>query len=137
LHDALLTLYAIPPQQEWAEMFTPLADTRRATLLVVEKASFWVAAERLSTMLRLFPNGVIDPVIQSFETTAPEDREEAATVVVRGWMESIGPVTAANLSQRLGLSRELVDVALGTTRSRWRNTSGSIHDSSQYGNRMV
>jgi ATP-dependent Lhr-like helicase len=85
---------------------------RRATCIHAGSASFWVAAERLSSMQRLFPDGMLDPVIASFEGAGAADRETAAAELVRGWMESIGPVTAAELSERLALPRELVDVAL-------------------------
>src|SRR5262249_36526329 len=59
LHDALLTLIAIPenlreldrpnPMDQWASWFEKLRLTGRATRALVNKHVFWVAAEKLQT----------------------------------------------------------------------------------------
>jgi len=113
LHDALLTLFVLQPQPEWSEMFEELAGMRRATTLHTGGAVFWAPAERLSTLQRLYTDAAFGPVIESVERTAAEDRDTAATEVVRGWMESTGPMTAMQVSERLRLTRDLVDVAFG------------------------
>jgi ATP-dependent Lhr-like helicase len=41
-----------------------------------------------------------------------DDQQSAVTETLRGWLESIGPVTAPALSERLALRRELVDAGL-------------------------
>jgi ATP-dependent Lhr-like helicase len=87
LHDALLTLVTLPPVPEWQGDFAELAATGRASLLVRLGKPFWIATERLG-------------VARDFVLT------------LRGWMESLGPVTIADLSDRLALSREDVDQAL-------------------------
>ena len=88
LHDALLGLILVPPVEPWEGFFAELAATGRAQH--VER--FWVATERL-------------------------DRTGDPVAVLRGWMESIGPATAAALSERLGFTREAVDTALSKLES--------------------
>ena len=89
LHDALLTLIALPPAAEWREYFNQLEAAGRASSISREGRPFWVATERL---------GSIDDHV----------------LTIRGWMESLGPVTAAALAHRLALSREDVERALLT-----------------------
>ncbi len=113
LHDALLTLFALPPDSEWQLYFDQLVESRRATCMRNGSARFWVPAERLTTLQRMYPEARLEPVIESFETDPSEDRESASVEVVRGWMESTGPMTATQLAERLAISRELIDVAFG------------------------
>jgi len=89
LHDALLTLIVLPPVPEWQKYFAELTATGRASLFARRGKPFWIATERL---------GVADDPVPT----------------VRGWMESLGPVTVADLSERLALTREDVDLALHT-----------------------
>jgi ATP-dependent Lhr-like helicase len=112
LHDALLTLTALPPVPEWGGFFDELAQSRRATLLRTNNAAFWVAAERLTTAGRLYPEGSCDPVVASIDRSAPNDREGAAVEAIRGWLESTGPTTCSALAARLALSPEVIDAAL-------------------------
>ena len=42
----------------------------------------------------------------------PDGEEQAAATVLRGWLESSGPMTAAELAERLALSRSVVETAL-------------------------
>lgn len=87
LHDALLTLIALPPVPEWQQFFDELVVEGRVSIVNRGDAMFWVATERLP---------VADDV----------------NAVVSGWMESIGPTTASELSGRLAFSREEIETAL-------------------------
>ena len=89
LHDALLSLIRMPPENRWQQYFETLRITGRASVLVRGENIFWIATERL---------GVADDAVE----------------IVRGWMESIGPVTATDLAFRLALTREEVEQALLT-----------------------
>ena len=89
LHDALLTLVVLPPVVEWAEWFEVLVSGGRASVI----DGRWVATER-EALARALPD------------------EAAVLAVLRGWMDSIGPVTAAGLAGRLGLSLEAVEIGL-------------------------
>ena len=94
LHDALLTFIACPPSAQWTLYFNSLAAARRATEVQSGNALFWVAAERLTTARVLYPGSTCTPPIEAVERSVPEDRDAAATVAVRGWLESTGPTTA-------------------------------------------
>jgi ATP-dependent Lhr-like helicase len=112
LHDALLTLVALPPVPGWSTFFDELARGLRATCVRMGDARLWVPAERLTTARLLYPDAVLDPVIRSVERSAPDDREAAAADAVRGWLESTGPTGASTLASTLALPPELVDAAL-------------------------
>jgi ATP-dependent helicase Lhr and Lhr-like helicase len=83
LHDALLTVIRMPAVEAWSAWFEEL----RAHGRVRSVDGFWVAAERL-------------------------DAAGDAAAIVRGWMECSGPVTVAELAERLGLPRDDVRIAL-------------------------
>jgi ATP-dependent Lhr-like helicase len=77
LHDALLTLILVPAAEQWEEFFKELLATGRAHRI----GRFWVATER-------------------------QHLKDEPLPIVRGWMESIGPVTAARLAEILGFEVE-------------------------------
>src|SRR3989449_954904 len=112
LHDALLTLVALPPVAGWSTFFDELARGSRATCVRIGDQRLWVAAERLTTAGCLYPDALLDPVTRSVERSTPEDREAAAADAVRGWLESTGPTGASTLASTLALPRELVDAGL-------------------------
>jgi ATP-dependent Lhr-like helicase len=87
LHDALLSLITLPPVQEWQEFFIELAATGRASVMERSGKSFWVATERLPVMNEVPP-------------------------VARGWMESLGLVTAASLAGTLAFPLDEIEAAL-------------------------
>ncbi|HEV2198308.1 MAG TPA: DEAD/DEAH box helicase [Bryobacteraceae bacterium] len=89
LHDALLTLIVLPPVPEWTPWFELLERTGRASSIDRR----WVATERSETA-----------------RSVPE--ESAMASVLRGWMDSIGPVTPAALAARLDIPLEAVETAL-------------------------
>ena len=88
LHDALLTLIVLPPIDEWSGFFEELVRAGRARVI----EGRWVATERA-------------------------DRVSDATAILRGWMDSIGPVTPAALAGRIGLTLSDVEIALGQLES--------------------
>ncbi len=98
LHDALLTLITLPPAAEWQTWFDELAAAHRVVTIQDGSALLWAAAERAG-MARAAHSGTGD------------EQQTAVTEMLRGWMESIGPVTASELASRLALHRELVDAA--------------------------
>lgn len=94
LHDALLTLIVLPPVAEWATFFETLVRGNRARLLNGK----WTATERLAIAEAL-------------------PQELAVTAVLRGWMDSIGPVTSDALAKRLALPKESVEIGLAQLES--------------------
>lgn len=106
LHDALLTLVRVPPIDEWQKFFSELAEMGRASTIVRNGSPFWVATERVSL------------------TDDPD-------AVVRGWMDSLGPVTVSSLAGRLAFPPDVVLAALlkleaqgQVLQGRFRSTQG-------------
>src|SRR5438876_7633836 len=105
LHDALLTLIVLPPAPEWKPFFEELTRARRATVLGNNGREFWVASERTAPVQRAYPEGKF----KSWQNPLPDKGGDSATFVppatqlVRGWMESTGPMTATALADRLGV----------------------------------
>jgi ATP-dependent Lhr-like helicase len=112
LHDALVVhgFLTRDEGQPWHAWFEQLADARRATVLHAG-ADLWVAAERLAELRAGLPAAECDPVIDAVRA-APASADEALREVVRGRMELLGPVTAAQLAAPLGLAPDVLDAAL-------------------------
>jgi len=87
LHDALLTLVTMPVMEEHAHWYRELVAAGRAHTVTRGGREFWVATERA---------GLVDDVVET----------------LRGWMESVGPVTAAELAGKLALAAGEVEQAL-------------------------
>ena len=87
LHDALLSLITLPPVDEWLEFFMQLNASGRASILERSAKRFWVATERI-----------------------PLSGDVLATV--RGWMESLGPITVASLANTLAFPSDEIEAAL-------------------------
>ncbi len=91
LHDALLSLITLPPEgvwgDEWREFFMQLTATGRASVVERNGKRFWVATERLHLADQVLPT-------------------------VRGWMESLGPITAASLAATLAFRLDEIEAAL-------------------------
>ena len=109
LHDALLTLVAVPPVREWAVCFDPLVAAHRAATLRVGETMLWVPTERLGLIRCLYPEGTVEPPLPEIGQPRPDGREAAASELLRGWLESTGPDTAGALAARLAVSVDLVD----------------------------
>ena len=112
LHDALLTLVAMPPVAEWAVWFGPLVEQRRAGELRVGDTRLWVPTEHLGLIRCLYPDVTVEPPLPEIGQPRPDGREAAVTELLRGWLESTGPDTAGALAARLAVPRDLVDVGL-------------------------
>jgi ATP-dependent Lhr-like helicase len=87
LHDALLTLVMLPPVADWQPWFEELAAIGRAFVLRRGDREFWVATEKRAVT-------------------------EDAVTVLRGWMESNGPLTAPELARILAFAEQDVEIAL-------------------------
>ena len=94
--------------------FETLAAARRAATLTIGGRDFWVPAERLDLVLRVYPHATFDPPIAPPQgrRAIPESPEACAAEILRGWFECSGPLRASDLAQTLAMPRELVDQAL-------------------------
>ena len=120
LHDLLLTVILLPVREAapWQRYAEELMEARRATTarpVREDGSSFYVAAERLSEAQAVLGTFHMDPAVTdpgADHAAAETSAEEALRRVVQGWMEIAGPVTAAGLAARLGLSVESVERGL-------------------------
>ncbi len=131
LHDLLLQLVALPlvwmetqaaerphALEVWSECLARLEAKSRAFCLQAGGAAVWVAAERLGDAQLLWP-GLLLPagfglVLPTRETTTlpgteyraaqPVSPGDGATAsLVQGWLQLLGPLTAAHLGELLHL----------------------------------
>ena len=130
LHDALLTLVAVPVPMEanekannplrtrlqesvasWNPFFERLAAENRAVRAHVGTEIHWVAAERLRAFAQIFP-------LSHFAAPPPDVEEQAGSrddtllALINGWVSHAGPVTAQQLSNVLSLPVSDIDTAL-------------------------
>ncbi|HEY9179294.1 MAG TPA: hypothetical protein VIO32_01165, partial [Candidatus Baltobacteraceae bacterium] len=96
LHDALLTLVVLPPVAAWHAWYEELVADNRASTVNANARSFWVAAERSDLAHRALDLS----------------QEDAFADVLRGWLESSGPLTVDELVQTFGVERAVVEAAL-------------------------
>jgi ATP-dependent Lhr-like helicase len=134
LHDVLHTFVALPADSSlvggWAGFFERLVEEGRAGVADVAEGGtpllpaqgrlsgqpagrrrYWVAAERARTFSVLFPEAVFAQKLVEVETTAP-NRDDALLTTVTGWMSHLGPVTAAQLGETLGVPARDISNAL-------------------------
>ena len=115
LHDALATLVVVPPAEHWRTWFEELIEQRRATTLTRSdgSAGFWTCAERLELARIAYPDASPAPEIAAVSgEPPPQTQEEAFTEVLRGWLECSGPMSVAEMAERLCAEAGLVQAAL-------------------------
>jgi ATP-dependent Lhr-like helicase len=96
---------------EWNRWFEHLISEGRAGRAVVKGTAHWVAAERGKSFTALFPEAQFLEPLQEVQPSAPS-RDDALLALVTGWMSHLGPVTALQLAESLGLSAADVEKAL-------------------------
>ncbi|HEY2775190.1 MAG TPA: DEAD/DEAH box helicase [Candidatus Binatia bacterium] len=134
VHDALLTLGLVPIRDAlaWSAHIETLIASRRATRLVAGgREAAVVATEYVRAIRMLFPAAHVEPEVPDISIPSRGgalDEEQAALDVVRGWMDSVGPATAAALAARIGLAPERVDAALARLESQGCVLQGSFTD---------
>ncbi|MGA9979884.1 MAG: DEAD/DEAH box helicase, partial [Candidatus Sulfotelmatobacter sp.] len=130
LHDVLHTLVALPeelglpvwgralsPVQpsaarlSWFAYFGSLVDQGRASTASVNGQRYWVAAERARSFATLFPTAEFAQTLADVET-AQVSRDDALLTLVTGWMSHVGPITASQLGEELGLPASDISNAL-------------------------
>jgi ATP-dependent Lhr-like helicase len=117
LHDVLHTLVALPEYgrdfrtEQWKIHFERLVGEGRAAPAACGGRTYWVAAERAKTFSVLFPEARFAQELVQVETTAPS-RDDAVLTLVTGWMTHLGPTTAAELGETLGIPVSEISGAL-------------------------
>lgn len=132
LHDALMSVYVMPPNAAFATFAQELIEASRATLLRTEAGAFWVAAERLPGVLAALPHATCEPALPAlpFAHEVPE-AEDAAVKMLRGQLEPLGPKSAESMVARTGLSMQQIQTALATLESHGVVLCGSYTSSAQ------
>jgi ATP-dependent Lhr-like helicase len=108
LHDVLHTLVALPEAGanfgtgQWKFYFERLIAEGRAASASFDGRNYWVAAERAKTFSILFPEAQFEPQLADVETALPT-RDDALFTLGTGWMSHLGPVTATQLGEILGI----------------------------------
>ena len=128
LHDVLHTLVALPESRaaldradedvrpstssaEWQLYFEKLKSQGRAGIASLGAHRYWVATERARSFQVLFPEA-------QFEQNLPDvgggevSRDDALLTLVQGWMAHIGPTSATELGEVLGLKASDIEQAL-------------------------
>jgi ATP-dependent Lhr-like helicase len=96
---------------EWQRYFERLLQQGRTTRAEYGGVIYWVAAERATTFSLLFPGARFDPPATDIQSTLPS-RDDALLALVTGWMSHVGPTTAAQLGELIGLPAAEVEKAL-------------------------
>ncbi len=108
-HDALLgfTVLAEEHAAGWAGWLAEMEAGGRAARLSVDGRAFWFAVENLPSIRLLFPDAdTPSPAVPAHALLEMEDREAARLTLVRGHTECLGPLTAADLARRTGLTEK-------------------------------
>ncbi|MGA8620302.1 MAG: DEAD/DEAH box helicase [Candidatus Sulfotelmatobacter sp.] len=130
LHDVLHTLVVLPAGRasldrtaeggyphmvsagnNWLGYFEGLVNEGRAASAVFDGRTYWVAAERAKTFSVLFPEARFEPGLAEVEATVPS-RDDALLTLVTGWISHLGPTTATDLGENLGISADEILSAL-------------------------
>lgn len=122
LHDALVLLGFMTDREvsefnmiDVHELMQELVTTNRATKLRLATGKIhWIASERIAELQMIFPDAILDP-----KPVLPEgffDKnwtfESALLEVVRGRMESQGPITEDELASDMGVEVFQIQMAL-------------------------
>jgi ATP-dependent helicase Lhr and Lhr-like helicase len=117
LHDVLHTLVALPEAGldfntgQWRFHFDRLVSDGRAASATSGEKIYWVAAERAKTFSILFPDAQFAQHLTDVEARTPT-RADALLTLVTGWMSHLGPATASQLGETLGISSSEISNAL-------------------------
>lgn len=118
LHDLLLDQNGLSEQsgieRGYGPWFEVLIRARRAARLYKSgwTSPRWVVAERRFAAEAIWPNSNFSPPLIGIVEPNPPNREDALAILVRGYIASTGPVTAAVLANKLDIELADVDIAL-------------------------
>jgi ATP-dependent Lhr-like helicase len=87
---------------EWQAYLQRLQEQGRVARAWHDEAMYWVAAERATTFLQIFPSARFEPSLAPVGATVPSS-DDALLAMVTGWMSHLGPVSASQLGELLGL----------------------------------
>ncbi|MFZ2032139.1 MAG: hypothetical protein WAW53_00120, partial [Candidatus Dormiibacterota bacterium] len=115
LHDLLVSLVVTRSVPEWTAWFDELVERGRALSVTRDGDVFWCAMERAASIDSLWPGATFAPRPATFphgRAASSLDGDALAASILRGHLEVSGPMTTDALSDRTGLRRSEVVIAL-------------------------
>ena len=130
LHDALLSLFALPVARDvdhgegklaerlrasaadWRVPFERLATQRRVAVASVGDLKYWVAAERAAAFEQILPGAKFDSNLPSIPQSLAKSRDDILLDLATGWMLHAGPVTVRELADATGIGASDLDRAM-------------------------
>jgi len=114
LHDLLLSAVVLEADDRWRQLFARLATAGRAMAFTTGtpapqgRVERWCATERRPAVETLFPGTAFTP---DHDVPEPIGRgassfDDAVELAVRGHLELVGPATAAQLTDAIGIAHE-------------------------------
>jgi ATP-dependent Lhr-like helicase len=116
----------------WRDHFAVLQEQGRAGTGLVDGRRYWVAAERARSFRELFPSAQFERALADVESAAVS-RDDALLTLVTGWMSHIGPTTASELGNSLGLASAEIEQALLRMEASGTVLRGKFIDSTRAG----
>lgn len=121
-HDLLLGRIHLPVNEQpaWSGWYHELESTGRATTLhrTVEHSEHpshqsWVATERLPAALAAFPESEHHPAVKVPDSVRQDwESTEARTSIIRGLLDTCGPLTVAELADTAALTPSQTEASL-------------------------
>jgi len=130
LQDVLHTLVMVPENRSWqpsalssqetrskltahwTEFFERLQRENRAIVAEAGGRQYWVAAERLEWFRAIHPVGTRLRSVPAGQSPATTQADDAVLAAVQGWMSHLGPTTALEIGELLGLPGAEIEKAL-------------------------
>ncbi|WP_338583386.1 crosslink repair DNA glycosylase YcaQ family protein [Pseudomonas sp. MAG733B] len=115
MHEALMSLACITDTEarsnpDWHDWLNTLADSGRACVI---NHSLWLARERLTCLLAIFPQAALWPELEALPGfDEPWAADEAVLEVIRARLSAFGPLPLKAIAEPLGLPPTQVTQAL-------------------------
>lgn len=112
LHDLLLALGVWRPQPALQGLFEALQQVGRAQEVLLPGGRMWCCTELRAGVQQLWPSAVFPAADPAGPTLWSGSEEAFAEHLLQGHLEITGPITAADLAERVGLAQAGVEAAL-------------------------
>ena len=112
LHDLLMTLTVVRPEESWQAWFDELVAGRRAVTVHGIGGTLWAATERRPAIEVLFPDAALVPDYPWPGSAPPPEEDTAVASLLRGHLDCRGPSTLAQLAEATGLRESLIAIGV-------------------------
>ncbi len=116
LHDALHSLGYLTNKEvsQWQPYLNELINSKRATQLNLGEQSLYIAIERIPQFKSIFGNLNTTPQLTLPEKLRRQEwsKEQALKEIVRGRLESLGPVQSIHIANQLELTEFDIEAAM-------------------------